>query len=79
ATTEHPSIASMAFWRAYSFNTFIYLRNILIKPPFIMYYLTFLLPKLQHQLENVGFKVEIKDDLFTPPFQSLKLVIATKK
>lgn len=78
ATTEHPPVTSMAFWRAYSFNTFIHLRNKLIYPPFIMYYLTFLLPKLQLQLENVGFTVEIRNNLFPPPFQSLKLVIATK-
>ena len=77
-TTDHPSIFTLAFWRAYGFNAFIHLRNKLISPPFIMYYLTFLLPRIRKQLEKQGFKVEIKEDLFPSPFQSLKLVIATK-
>ncbi len=77
-TTDHPSLFSMAFWRAYGFNAFIHLRNKMISPPFIMYYLTFLLPKVKSQMENQGFKVEIRGGLFPSPFQSLKLVVATK-
>ena len=77
-TSEHPSISSMAFWRAYSFNALISIRNLLKSPPFVMYYLTFLLPKVKAQLEKQGFKVEIRENLFSHPFQSFKLVIATK-
>jgi ubiquinone/menaquinone biosynthesis C-methylase UbiE len=77
-TTEHPSVWSMAFWRSYIFNFLMHIRNKLISPPFIMYYLTFLLPKVKMQMENVGFDVEIKHGIFPSPFQSLKLVIATK-
>lgn len=78
-TTDHPSVASMAFWRSYSFNFLIHIRNVLIKPPFIMYYLTFQLPKIKTQLEEKGFEVEIREGLFPKPFHTFKLVLATKK
>ena len=35
----------------------MHVRNVLIRPPFIMFYLTFLLPRARHVLETVGFEV----------------------
>lgn len=78
-TTERPSVFSSAFWRAYAFNFAMYMRNLLIKPPFIMYYLTFLLPRVKRQLEARSFDVEVKEGLFPQPFNAFKMVIATKK
>jgi ubiquinone/menaquinone biosynthesis C-methylase UbiE len=78
-TTEHPSVFSSTLWRAYAFNFAMYIRNLLIKPPFIMYYLTFLLPRVKQQLERQGFEVEVREGLFPQPFHTFKMVIATKK
>jgi len=78
-TTTHPPLLSLAFWRAHSFNFLIHLRNIIIKPPFVMYYLTFLLPKVKVQLEEKGFDVEVRPDIFSKPFHNFKLILATKK
>ena len=77
-TTYHPSIFSFSFWRAYIFNALMYIRNVIIKPPFIMYYLTFLLPRIKNNLEDIGFEVNIGDGLFPKPFHTFKLVVATK-
>jgi SAM-dependent methyltransferase len=70
---------SRAYWYSRSFNAAMHIRNLLIRPPFIMYYLTFILPAAQRLLEENGFLVEVKDDLFAPEAKRLKLVIATKK
>jgi ubiquinone/menaquinone biosynthesis C-methylase UbiE len=70
---------SQAYWFSRSFNAAMHIRNLLIRPPFIMYYLTFILPDAGRLLEEHGFAVEVKDDLFIPEAKRLKLVIATKE
>lgn len=62
---------------AEGFNAAMRLRNALIDPPFIMYYLTFLLPRARALLEAEGFKVETPENLLPPPFHGLRMVIAT--
>jgi hypothetical protein len=44
-----------------------------------MYYLTFLLPDVAHLLEQHGFRVETRADVFPPPYSDLHLVIATRQ
>lgn len=61
-----------------AFNLVMVIRNALIKPPFIMYYLTFLLPQAQQLLEEEGFQVQVYQDLFAAPYQAYCLVIATR-
>jgi SAM-dependent methyltransferase len=70
---------SKAYWFSRGFNAAMHVRNLLIRPPFIMYYLTFLLPGAQRLLEESGFEVEIKDNVFSPEESRIKLVIATRK
>jgi hypothetical protein len=36
-------------------------RNALLRPPFVMYYLTFLVPEVQSILARHGFSVEVKE------------------
>ena len=47
-----------------SFNAAMRLRNALVKPPFIMYYLTFLLPEIAEKLEAEGFIVDIRTNFY---------------
>jgi ubiquinone/menaquinone biosynthesis C-methylase UbiE len=61
-----------------AFNAAMLARNALRRPPFIMYYLTFLLPAAQRLLEKQGFDVTVHDDAFTGPLRVLKVVVATK-
>ena len=77
-TTERPPVWAPELWVARGFNAVMRVRNALIKPEFIMYYLTFLLPGARWLCEGVGLDVEVKSGLFPRPFKAAKLVIATK-
>lgn len=57
---------------AEGFNAAMRVRNALKQPPFIMYYLTFLLPRARALLEAEGFTVAAQ------PFHGLQLVTATR-
>lgn len=76
---------SFSHWMQRGFNLIMRVRNYLIKPPFIMYYLTFRLPHIQNKLEEVGFQVAVRDDLvfdkkynYLIPLKYFKMVVATK-
>jgi SAM-dependent methyltransferase len=56
----HPPILSARFWLASAFNGAMRVRNALVRPPFVMYYLTFLLPEVEALLSRHGFSVEVK-------------------
>ncbi len=77
-TMIRPPFWSPGVWLARGFNLMMRLRNLLPGPPFIMYYLTFMLPRVQVQLERQGFEVEVVDSPLPRPFHSLKLVRARK-
>lgn len=77
-TAQRPSIWSPGLWLARGFNLVMRMRNLLPGPPFIMYYLTFLLPRVQTQLQEQGFAVEVVDSPLPKPFDTLKLVEARK-
>lgn len=77
-TSEMPSRWSSHYWMARLFNAAMRVRNWLIHPPFIMYYLTFLLPGATILLERHGLRTDTRDLGFTGPWSSLRLVIATK-
>lgn len=77
-TSEHPPWLSKGHLLARTFNATMRLRNALLKPPFIMYYLTFLLPECRQLLERNGFTVVVHEDCFDAPWQHGKIVVATK-
>ena len=77
-TSEMPPKWSNAYWLSRAFNAATHLRNWVVKPPFIMYYLTFLLPEAKRLLEDGGFTVEVHQP-FRSPFERLRLVIATRE
>jgi len=77
ATGYRPPIHSKAFWLSHGFNAAMRARNLLIKPPFVMYYLTFMLPEVQAMFEAGSFQVEIVDDLFEGRWRPFKLAVAT--
>ena len=78
-TSYMPSLWSPSYWLARGFNGVMRVRNALRSPPFIMYYLTFLLPEVQKLLEANGFDVEVRNAGFAWPFTALRLVTATKR
>lgn len=70
-----PPPSSPRFWAAHAFNGAMRVRNALHRPPFVMYYVTFLLPGVRSQLEDEGLTVEVEPLGETSPH--LRLVVAT--
>lgn len=83
-TTELPPLTSRAWWMARGFNAAMRVRNALLRPPFIMYYLTFLLPEVESLLNAAGFTVELERlpvqvSSLSPDQRALWLVLATRR
>jgi SAM-dependent methyltransferase len=74
-----PSPAEASFWLAHGFNAAMRVRNALWSPPFVMFYLTFLLPRARALLEAQGFELEVTPGLFDPPHGRYVRVIATRR
>jgi SAM-dependent methyltransferase len=69
---------SLSHWMARAFNAAMHVRNWLCSPPFIMYYLIFNLPEIRALLKAHGFHVEDQEAGFRQPWDTLRLVTATK-
>lgn len=78
-TTHMPSPISPSYWFSRLFNTAMRVRNVLVKPEFIMYYLTFLLPEVEILLQRHGFGVEVRNMGFKGLWSAARLVIATRQ
>jgi len=61
-TGTRPPRTSPARWLAHGFNAAMRVRNALWKPPFVMYYLTFLLPRAEALLRARGFELRVYRD-----------------
>ena len=78
ATSERPPVTSRAWWISRTFNLVMHARNAIVRPPFIMFYLTFLWPDVRALLERHGLVVEAHRDVFAHPFERGVLVVATR-
>jgi ubiquinone/menaquinone biosynthesis C-methylase UbiE len=77
-TCYMPPLTSPHYWFSRLFNGAMRVRNWLIKPEFIMYYLTFLLPEVETLLRRHSFEVEVRDMGFKGMWSAARLVIATR-
>lgn len=77
-TTYMPPLPSPHYWLARLFNGAMRVRNFLLKPEFIMYYLTFLLPEVEELLGQHGFEVEVRDMGLEGMWSAARLVIAAR-
>ena len=78
-TCYPPPVWSRRYLLSRGFNAAMHVRNLLIRPPFVMFYLTFLLPGVRTLLEAHGFEVVEKDGLFRGEWRELQLVVATRR
>lgn len=78
ATAEMPAVTSGSFWLSHGFNAVMRVRNAILRPQFIMYYLTFLWPGVRARLERNGFRVEARRNLCPAPYDHAIIVLATK-
>ena len=76
---HRPPLWSLQYWWRRVFNGVMRVRNWLLAPPFIMYYLTFLLPGARAVLETHGFTVAEAGVQFPEPWSDFQLVVATRK
>ncbi|MFC1418007.1 class I SAM-dependent methyltransferase [Streptacidiphilus cavernicola] len=51
-------VCSPLYWALWGFDAVMQARNVLLRPPFTMYYRTFQLTSVRAELEQVGFTVE---------------------
>ena len=78
ATGEMPPLTSQTWWMLRTFNGIMRVRNALLRPQFIMYYLTFLWPGVRALLERHGFRVQTLRNVADPALRSVIIVMATK-
>jgi ubiquinone/menaquinone biosynthesis C-methylase UbiE len=78
-TAEPPPLTAPGFWLGHAFNAAMRVRNAILEPPFVMYYLTMLWPAVRAKLERAGFEVEARRGVFEKPFASAMLVVATRR
>jgi len=78
ASSFKPPVLSRAYWLSRSFNAAMHARNLLVSPPFVMFYLTFLVPEAKSLLEARGFCVQIHQHVFHQPYTDACLIVAEK-
>ncbi len=79
ASAPMPPTLSLAHLLGRGFNAAMHVRNALLRPPFVMYYLTFMLPACVTLLERHGFDVAVHPAGLAPPASGLVVVVATKR
>lgn len=78
-TAERPPWHSRRALVSRGFNAVMRVRNALFDPPFVMYYLTFLLPEAERMLRWKGFSVESRPLGVEGPWGGGVAVVATKR
>ena len=78
-TVPMPAKTSRHWWMARGFNAVMHVRNAMLKPPFIMFYLTFTLERAQRLLKAHHFDVEVTAPFEDTPYHMFRLVVATKR
>ncbi|HEV7282259.1 MAG TPA: class I SAM-dependent methyltransferase [Pirellulaceae bacterium] len=79
ATGYAPSALTLRYWIARTFNGVMHVRNALVRPPFVMFYLQFLLPGVRRTLERIGFDVYEHAEGLDRSLPGMRLVRAVKR
>lgn len=77
-TFPMPRPLSLPWLLGRGYNAAAHLRNLLVRPPFVMLYLTFTLEAARRLLEEGGFAVEVVEGLFARPYEKAVLVLARR-
>jgi len=79
ATATRPPWWHLGRWLATGFNVAMRVRNAVVDPPFVMYYLTFLLPGCLERLQEAGFSTTVHHPVQQGPWAAMRVVVATKR
>lgn len=77
-TAKMPQVTDRRWWLARGFNAAMHVRNAVIDPPFVMFYLTFMLDRAIDKLLEHHFEVSVEAPYQDTPFPDMRLVIARK-
>jgi SAM-dependent methyltransferase len=77
-TAPLPPPWSPALWLAAGFDGAMWLRNLVWRPPFVMYYLAWPLGRSLRLLQQGGFTVELRRLALPRPLSRLRLVLARR-
>ena len=77
-TARNPGPLHPYWWMARGFNAAMHVRNAVVHPPFVMFYLTMMWPELKGGLEAAGFEVEAREWVFDAPYRGGMLIVATR-
>lgn len=77
-TAEAPHPLAPSTLEARAFNAAMRVRNALWSPPFVMYYLTFLVPRARALLEAEGLRVTVHRGALPAAFGRLRVVVAQR-
>lgn len=78
-TTDEPPRWSRSNVIGQTFNAVMRVRNAIVSPPFVMFYLTFLLPEAERVLRWYDFDVAVERDRFSGDYRPLAVVTATRR
>lgn len=77
-TAPLPPPWSSGLWLAAGFDAAMWLRNRLWRPPFVMYYLAWPLPRTLRLLRETGFEPAVRALALPRPLSRLRLVLARR-
>lgn len=77
-TAQMPRPTQPGWWLAHAFNAAMHVRNAIVDPPFIMFYLTFTLERALDKLLEHGFEVSVEAPYRATPLRAMRLVIARR-
>ncbi len=78
-TAREPGLLSRRRVAGRAFNAAMRVRNAVVSPPFVMYYLTFLLPRAERLLRWHDFTPLVEEGRFAAPYEDLVRVVATRR
>ena len=78
-TLPAPRVLSAAWALGRGYNALAHLRNLLVRPPFVMFYLTFTLEAAHALLSEAGFEVSVTRGAFGSPYQRFVVVSARRE
>lgn len=77
ATSMHPRRRELAWWLSRGFNGAMHVRNAVLQPPFVMFYLTFTVPRVLDALRSAGFEADVVDPA-DPERPRLRIAVGRK-